>query len=76
MWQRVQLNWYGGQQRAMALATGTAVWFHNGKPPVPIRWVLVCDPAGEYDAVALLSTDDERDACGLWHVLFNAGRWR
>ena len=25
----------------------TAVWYRSGKPPVPIRWVLVRDPQGE-----------------------------
>ncbi len=62
VWQRVKLNWYGGQQREMDIATGTAVWFHNGKPAVPIRWVLVRDLAGEHDPIALLCTDDGRDA--------------
>jgi hypothetical protein len=36
-----------GQIRAMELASGTAVWFHYGKTPVPIRWVLIRDPHGE-----------------------------
>jgi len=74
VWQRVQLNWYGGQQREMDIATGTAVWFHNGKPAVPIRWVLVRDPAGEHDPIALLCTDDGRDAG--WIVACFVQRWQ
>jgi hypothetical protein len=55
-WQQVELTWYSGCTRAMEIASGTAVWYHAGKPPVPIRWVLIRDPQGEYDPVALLCT--------------------
>ncbi len=34
-------QWYNAQQRRLLVATGTAVWYHAGIPPVPIRWVLV-----------------------------------
>jgi hypothetical protein len=74
VWQRGQLCWYGKQQRVMDIATGTAWWFHYGKPAVPIRWVLVRDPAGEYDPVALLCTDDERDT--QWIVTCFVNRWQ
>jgi hypothetical protein len=57
LWTSVEGRWYDGQTRIMEIASGTAVWFHYGKPAVPIRWVLVRDPAGEYDTVCLLCTD-------------------
>jgi hypothetical protein len=41
----------------MEIATATAVWYHSGKPPVPLRWVLLRDPEGRMAPVALLSTD-------------------
>jgi hypothetical protein len=56
-WTTVELRWYDGQIRAMELASATAVWFHTGKTPVPIRWVLVRDPQGEYETVCVLCTD-------------------
>jgi hypothetical protein len=41
-WTRVTVaGWYGEAARDIALATGTAVWYHPGLPVVPIRWVLV-----------------------------------
>jgi hypothetical protein len=43
-WQTVQLPWYGQPARRLRLASGTAVWYDGGKPPVAIRWVLVRDP--------------------------------
>jgi hypothetical protein len=36
-WQTCQLPWYGGQIRRLQLASGTAVWYRSGKPPVAIR---------------------------------------
>ena len=56
-WERVSLAWYGGRRRELDLATGTAVWYSPGKPPVPVRWVLVRDPQGAYEPQALLSTN-------------------
>ncbi len=50
-------NWYGEGARTVAVASGTAVWYHSGLPPVPIRWVLIRDPQGRFDPQALLCTD-------------------
>ena len=41
----------------MELVSQTAVWYHWGKPPVPIRRVLIRDPKGELDTPALLFTN-------------------
>lgn len=41
----------------MQVATGTALWYHSGKVPVAIRWVLLKDPEGKLETSALLSTD-------------------
>ena len=56
-WSSAVIDWYGGEQRWVRIASGTAVWHHNGMPPAPIRWVLVRDPFGERDPQAFLSTD-------------------
>ena len=58
-WFTAELQWYDGQLRPMELASGIAVWFHYGKPTVPIRWVLIRDPLGQYEPVALLCTDQQ-----------------
>ncbi len=60
VWTSVTVAWYDGQQRVMDITSGCAVWYHSGKPPVPIRWVLVRDPHGEYTPVALLCTDPQQ----------------
>jgi hypothetical protein len=50
---------YGGRTRTVRLATGTAIWYHRGKPTVAIRWVLITDPKGKFRTQALLSTNLE-----------------
>jgi hypothetical protein len=73
-WQTLSVRWYGGMLRTIEVATATAVWYHCGMPPVPIRWVLIRDPAGRFDPQALLSTDRELMAQQIveWFVL----RWQ
>jgi len=41
------------------VATDTAVWYHTGKPPVALRWVLIRDPHKRFKPQALLSTNLE-----------------
>jgi hypothetical protein len=55
--QLIITGWYGGTDRLVEIATGTAVWNHPGLPVVPLRWVLVRDPRGCFDPQALLCTD-------------------
>ena len=52
-------QWYGEGPREVEIATDTAVWYHTGKPPVAIRWVLIRDPHERFKPQALLSTDLE-----------------
>jgi DDE superfamily endonuclease len=57
-WQRLIVpGWYGEGARVIAVCTRTAVWYHTGLPPVPIRWVLIRDPEQRFDPQALLCTD-------------------
>ena len=58
-WSDTAVRWYGGRTRTVRLATGTAIWYHRGKPPVAIRWVVVTDPEGKFRTQALLSTNLE-----------------
>jgi hypothetical protein len=50
-------QWYGEGPREVEVATDTAVWYHTGKPPVPIRWVLIRDPQKRFKPQAVLSTN-------------------
>jgi len=58
VWQSVTMaRWYGGGDYSIELTSQTAVWYHTGMPPVPIRWVLVKDPQGKFEPQAFLCTD-------------------
>jgi hypothetical protein len=58
VWKKVTIpNWYGDGPKEVKIVSDTAVWFHNGLPPLPIRWVLIRDPKGVFDPQALLCTD-------------------
>jgi DDE superfamily endonuclease len=74
-WRRVTVaDWYGEGERAVEIASETAVWFHGGLPVVPLRWVLVRDPDRKFKPQAFLCTDEAVDPVQIlqWFVL----RWR
>jgi hypothetical protein len=52
-------DWYGDGPRVVEIVSHTAVWYHAGLPLVPLRWVLIRDPAGAFDTQALLCTDPD-----------------
>ena len=58
VWQQVTMKrWYGGHDYSVEITSQTAVWYHTGLSPVPIRWVLVKDPQGKFEPQAFLCTD-------------------
>lgn len=57
-WTRLTVQeWYGEKKREIEITSNTAIWFHSGKPPLPIRWVLIRDPKQVFKTQALLCTD-------------------
>ncbi len=67
-------HWYGGVKREVEVYTETCVWYKSGFHPVLIRWVLVRDPQGAYDAQAFLST--HVDHTPLHILTYFVRRWR
>jgi hypothetical protein len=67
-------NWYGERERMVEIASNTAVWYSTGLFAVPLRWVLVRDPQGQFKTQALLCTDLEVDPQKIlcWFVM----RWQ
>ena len=45
------------KKRDIEITSNPAVWFHSGKPPLPMRWVMVRDPKKIFKTQALLCTD-------------------
>jgi hypothetical protein len=67
-------RWYSESQRVVEILSQTAVWYHTGLPPVPIRWVLIRDLRGKFATQALLCTD--LDATPLQIVSWFVLRWQ
>lgn len=73
-WQPVVVPWYDGGQRALEIASDTALWYHSGLTVVPLRWVLIRDPLGELRSQALLCAD--REAAPVQIVAWFVQRWQ
>jgi hypothetical protein len=58
----------------MEIISATAIWYHIGAKPVPIRWVVARDPLGKFPTQALLCTDPSVDPAQIlsWFML----RWQ
>jgi DDE superfamily endonuclease len=67
-------QWYGREERQVEVRSQTAVWYHTGLPPVPIRWVLIRDPQGMFPTQALLCTD--QDAAPAQILAWFVQRWQ
>jgi DDE superfamily endonuclease len=50
-------SWYGSAERTVEIVSDSAIWYSTGLPVVPVRWVLIRDPQGEFKTQALLCTD-------------------
>jgi DDE superfamily endonuclease len=73
-WRRVTATkWYGRAKRRLDIASGTAVWYHAGLPPVPIRYVLVRDARRELKPQAFLCTNLDADPLDILHLFVR--RW-
>jgi len=72
-WKKTEIDWYGGRKYTIEYATGKALWYTAGFDPLPIRWVLVRDPAGKYKTTSFLCTDLTADPLQIlqWFIL----RW-
>lgn len=65
LWQRVKIaHWYRQGPRVVEMTSGTGVWYHPGKPVVPLRFVLVRPlkkqgkrPTATFEPQAFLCTD-------------------
>lgn len=55
-WLPITLTWYDHQPRSLQMLSGTALWYTPGCKPLPIRWILVHDPAGQLRDQAYLCT--------------------
>jgi hypothetical protein len=74
VWTRLPFLCYNHQLRDIEISTHLAVWFHNGQPPVPIRFILIRDGLGKFDPQVLLCTDLSFDPLDI--LVFFKRRWQ
>jgi hypothetical protein len=61
-WRKITVpRWYSQGARPVEIVSRTAVWYHSGKPVVPLRWVLIRDPRKKFATQALLCTDRQAE---------------
>ncbi|CAA9311234.1 hypothetical protein AVDCRST_MAG94-961 [uncultured Leptolyngbya sp.] len=60
-------DWYGHGDYTLQITSHTGVWYHTGLPVVPIRWVLLKDPKGQFPPQALLCTDTSAQPSQILH---------
>src|SRR5260370_37663328 len=54
-WTKLTVNhWYGAVARQVEYVSGTAIWYHGGFKPLPIRWVLIRDRLSRLEPLAPL----------------------
>jgi len=65
--------WYGGGDKEVEVATGTALWHRSGLDPLPLRWVLVRCPQGSVRPLACFCPDENVAPAQIvaWYV----SRW-
>lgn len=72
-WEKVEIDWYGGEKKNLLTFTRTAFWYRVGYPPVAIRYVITRDPNGEMRDEVFACTDTNASAQQIvnWFIL----RW-
>lgn len=54
---RLNVAWYGGGRRDVAVVTATGHWYKGGEGLVPVRWVFVHDCTGTHREEYFFTTD-------------------
>ena len=70
VWTTVRVpRWYSQGERAVEIVSGCCLWYNHGLI-VPLRWVLVRDPRGQFRTQALLCTEQTTDPVQIlsWFV--------
>jgi hypothetical protein len=71
--QRLNVAWYGGGRRDIAVVSGTGQWYRSGAGLVPVHWVYVEDRTGTHRPEYFFTTDEARTAPQV--VEAYTGRW-
>jgi DDE superfamily endonuclease len=70
---RLNVAWYGGGRREVAVVSGTGHWYKAGEGLVPVQWVYVQDRTGTHRDEYFYSTDQAMTATEI--IEEYTGRW-
>ena len=72
-WTSIRIDWYDGIKQELEIFSGISLWYTPSFNPIPIKWVVVRDPAGKLRTEAFFSTDltASEEQILTWFVL----RW-
>ncbi len=71
--QRLNVAWYGGGRREVAVVTGVGQWYKAGHGLVAVRWVFVHDRTGTHRDEYFFTTDVTLTAAQIIEAF--TGRW-
>src|SRR5713101_3753766 len=71
--QKLNVAWYGGGRRDVAVVTGTAQWYKAGEGLMPVLWVYVHDCTGTHRDDYFFTTDVNLSAQTVIETF--TGRW-
>ena len=71
--QKLNVAWYGGGRRDIAVVSATGHWYKSGRGLVPVRWVYVRDRTGTHRDEYFFTTDLQLTAREI--VESYTGRW-
>lgn len=66
-WEAMEVDWYGGERKALWVFSRTALWYTPGWAPVALRFVLVRDPEGKLQDAAFFCTDLQAPPAQILH---------
>src|SRR5437764_9629982 len=69
----LEVAWYGGGRRRVAVVTGTGLWYQGGRPLVPVRRVFVHDLTGTHRDESFFTTDPVMSPATVIETY--TGRW-
>jgi hypothetical protein len=72
-WQKLKVLWYGGEEKEIELVTDVCLWYRRGLAPVPIRWVLLRCPEGNFKPQAFFCSDLQVPAAQI--IAWFIARW-
>lgn len=74
-WKKLSVRWYGGIIKTVEHVTFTCIRYVDGFTPAPVRIVLLRDPLGEFESIALMGVSHDMSLTALEMIEQFVSRW-